>query len=226
MKGNRFQKMVGSPVVAKQQQPTKEPPPQPAKETAPLSPKPQPTPPTQAKPLPNPTREPSTKELPSTAPTETSSKTGWSRTDSTKRERTNEGVDSTSKNNKNSAERNKGSRERNFFGARDKKVFTDVEGDTFSLFRRMNEIREEKKQAEKKEPEPKEEEPRDAPVVDTDQSSDGTEQLLREFSVKEDMNKEGMKKAKKFSVTAGKGQPKFQMEVRSSFSRFCSIAHF
>lgn len=58
-------------------------------------------------------------------------------------------------------------------------------------------------------------------MVDTDQSSDGTEQLLREFSVKEDMNKEGMKKAKKFSVTAGKGQPKFQMEDMN----FCSYPH-
>jgi len=32
---------------------------------------------------------------------------------------------------------------------------------------------------------------------------DGTEPLIKEFSVKEDMNKEGMKKAKKFSVVQG-----------------------
>jgi hypothetical protein len=208
--------MVASPIA--KQQPIKE---FPSKETPtqqPLtSPKPQPTPP--PKPLPTPNRESSTKELPSTADKPaTANNSGWSRTDSTKRERTNEGVENTNtKNNKNSAERNKGSRERNFFGARDKKVFSDVEGDTFSLFRRMNEIREEKKQAadadKKKDSEPKEEEPREAPVIDGDLTSDGTEALIREFSVKEDMNKEGMKKAKKFTVAAGKGQPKFQMEV-------------
>jgi hypothetical protein len=143
------------------------------------------------------------------SPTNTGSGSGWSRSNSTKKD-----------NEKNSAERSKGSKERNFFSPRDKKtVFSDVDGgDTFSLFRRMNEIREEKKemnkQTETKKPEPEKEEPKENPTQEQEYS-DGSEPLIREFSVKEDMNKEGMKKAKKFSVTAGKGQPKFQMEVCS-----------
>lgn len=123
----------------------------------------------------------------------------------------------------------KGSAAKSFLSPRDKKsVFTDVEGDTFSLFRRMNEIRDEKKQQEaskkdgKSEPTIIEEPTKENTNVEQGplEYGDGTA-LIRDFSVKEDMNKEGMKKAKKFSVVQGKGQPKFQMEDKN----FCSFPH-
>lgn len=127
----------------------------------------------------------------------------------------------------------KGSAAKSFLSPRDKKsVFTDVEGDTFSLFRRMNEIRDEKKQQEaskkdgKPEPTIIEEPTKENTNVEQGplEYGDGTEPLIRDFSVKEDMNKEGMKKAKKFSVVQGKGQPKFQMEVSISYTFLMNIS--
>jgi len=86
----------------------------------------------------------------------------------------------------------------------------------------MNEIREEK--ASKKDNNTKEiieEAPKEIITTQESQITDGSEPLIREYSVKEEMNKEGMKKAKKFSVVQGKGQPKFQMED----TNFCSYPH-
>jgi serine/threonine protein phosphatase PrpC len=134
-----------------------------------------------------------------------------------------------SDNKKGNSEKNsldkKGSAAKSFLSPRDKKsVFTDVEGDTFSLFRRMNEIRDEKKQESAGKKDTKE--PTEEPTLPAENQGpleygDGTEPLIRDFSVKEDMNKEGMKKAKKFSVVQGKGQPKFQMEDKN----FCAFPH-
>lgn len=209
-KGNRFQKIMQSatpnpspkPTVTATQ-PTSKPPPK----EKPINNVKQPEPaPTQNQPVQTTTTTTAT----ATPQTQTSQTPSWSRSDSKK------------SSDKGSLEKKSG---KSFLGpSRSDKpkpsVFTDIEGDTFSLFRRMNEIREEKREAASKKEE-KIEETKESTTTTEDVVCDGTEPLIREFAVKEEMNKEGMKKAKKFSVTAGKGAPKFQME---DFN-YCAFPH-